>query len=183
MSVVINMESTSMQKIVKLIGIFLFAIIAVTSTSGQTQANEAASTISIPSIGVETSIVEAPLLPDYSTWDVSHLSMNTGHLTGTSWFGAGGNIVLGGHSETHSFTPDVFYHLNAVQINDIITVYANGTQYQYIVTQIRSVSLYDISVVYPTADEQLTLITCQRGTYDENIGDYQNRIVIIAVPL
>ncbi len=176
-------ESTSMQKFAKLVSILLTATFAVAFTGGQTQATEALATISIPSIGVETSIVEAPLLPDYSTWDVAHLSMNTGHLTGTSWFGMGGNTVLGGHSETPSFAPDVFYHLDAVELNDIITVHANGTQYQYVVTEVKSVSLYDISVVYPTTGERLTLITCQRGTYDGSINDYENRIVVVAVPL
>lgn len=149
-------------------------------TAGQIQANEVATTITIESIGVETTIVEAPLLPDYSSWNVSHLSMNVGHLLGTSWFGSGGNIVLGGHSETPTLAPDIFYNLDAIQVNDIITVNANGRQYQYIVTEVRSVSIFDVRIAYPTPYEQLTLITCQRDSYNARNGQYQNRVIVVA---
>lgn len=163
--------------------ILLTAILLFAITVSQAQANDLSATLTIESIGVETAIVEAPLLPDYSSWNVSHLSMNVGHLVGTSWFGSGSNIVIGGHSETPTFTPDVFYNLDAVQINDIITVNTNGTQYQYIVTEVRSVSIFDVRIAYPTPYEQLVLITCQRDSYNNNTGQYQNRVVIVAVPL
>lgn len=157
-----------------------FALISLIFAVGQSNAQEGTS-ISIPSIGVEAQIVTAPLTPDLTTWDVSHLYMNVGHLIGTGWFGTGSNIVLGGHSETSSLAPDIFYNLDGVQVDDIITVNANGTQYQYIVTQVYSVSQFDVSIAYPTQHEQLTLITCQRDSYDGS--QYQNRVIVVAVPL
>lgn len=159
-----------------------FILVSLFFVTGQSQAQEGTS-ISIPSIEVEAAIVEAPLTPDLTTWDVSHLSMNVGHLIGTGWFGTGSNIVLGGHSETPSLEADIFYNLDAVQVDDIIIVNANGTQYQYIVTQVYSVSQFDVRIAYPTQHEQLTLITCQRDSYDSSVGQYQNRVVVVAVPV
>lgn len=139
-------------------------------------------TISIPSIGVHTYITNAPLSAQLGTWDVSHLSMNVGHLQHTAWFGQGSNVVLGGHSETPSFTPDIFYNLGGVSVNDIITVHTNGQELNYRVTQVRSVSQNDLSIIYPTGGEQLTIFTCQRDSFDSNNGAYYNRLVVIAVP-
>ena len=48
--------------------------------------------ILIPSVGVSASIVEVYL--DGVSWDVSHLGNNVGHLKGTAWLPATGNVVL-----------------------------------------------------------------------------------------
>ena len=149
----------------------------------QIEAQTSGVSLSIPSIGVEASITDAPLNPQLGTWDVSHLNMNVGHLMGTAWFGSGSNIVLGGHSETPSLAPDIFYNLDSVSVGDEILVNVDGSQRHYVVTEVTSVSRFDMRIAYPTASEQLTIITCQRDSYDGNAGQYQSRVVVKAVPV
>lgn len=167
--------------LVQLITVLLFTILVV--NTGKIEAQTEGVSLSIPSIGVEASITTAPLDAQLGTWDVSHLNMNVGHLVGTAWFGSGSNIVLGGHSETPNLAPDIFYDLDAVQVGDVIIVNIDGNQRQYRVTEVTSVSQFDIRIAYPTPFEQLTIITCQRDSYDGNVGQYQSRVVVKAVPV
>ncbi|MGJ3238914.1 MAG: sortase [Anaerolineae bacterium] len=162
--------------------IVLLGISALVLIVGQARA-QSTTTISIPALDIETVVVQAPLTPDYTTWDVSQLFMNVGHLVGTSWFGQGSNIVLGGHSLTPEFAPDIFYNLHALQVGDLIVVETDGIVRQYTVNALHSVDQFDVRVVLPTPHEQLTLITCQRGTYNSQSGQYQNRLVVVAVPI
>ncbi len=162
------------------VAITLFLIGLVVNVN-QIEAQTEGVSLSIPSIGVDASITDAPLNAQIGTWDVSHLNMNVGHLMGTAWFGSGSNIVLGGHSETPSLTPDVFYNLDAVQVGNDIFVNIDGIQVHYIVTEVTAVSRFDMRIAYPTPFEQLTIITCQRDSYDSNARQYQSRVVVKAV--
>jgi len=132
--------------------------------------------LSIPSIGVEAPILTAPI--GNGTWDVSHLHMTVGHLQHLPWFGQASNVVLGGHSLDTEGNPDVFYNLSSVQVGDTITAYAGDQTFTYVVTEIRNVHYQDLSVLYPTNEERLTLITCDSASY--NGSSYDRRDVVIA---
>jgi len=139
--------------------------------------------ITIPSIQVE-----APIVPVYIrefpngevTWDVSDLRMSVGHFEGMPFVGQGGNAVLGGHSERARGEADIFYNLHQVSVGDEIIVTANGEEYHYEVQRVFSVDPQDLSVLYPTHSERLTLITCDLASFQEESGSYGRRVVVVA---
>ena len=137
--------------------------------------------ISIPSIGVDASIVSIGIrsFPNGEvTWDTTQLTNEIGFLQGTSWFGQGGNIVLGGHSELADRVPTVFYELDRVAIGDEIIVTVDGTEVRYVVTDVFNVNYRDLSILYPSNSERLTLMTCDPESLS---GDgYSRRDVVIA---
>ena len=132
--------------------------------------------LSIPSIGIETSIVLAPL--GSRTWEVSHLDMTVGYFQHLQWFGSNGNVVLGGHSTDSFGNPEVFYNLKNVQIGDSITAFVDDQTYVYVVTEIHNIDYQDMSVALPTDDARLTLITCDTTSYTG--FHYTRRDVVIA---
>lgn len=139
--------------------------------------------ISIPSIQVEAPVVPVYIrtFPDGEvTWDVSDLRMAVGHFEGLPFVGQGGNAVLGGHSERARGEADVFYNLHRVQVGDLIEVRTEDVEYQYEVRRVFSVDPRDLSVLYPTPSEQLTLITCDLASYHEASGAYGRRVVVVA---
>ncbi len=147
------------------------------------RAQDVIATLSIPSIEVN-----APVVPIYIkqfadgnvTWDTSGLNMTTGYLDGTGWFGQAANVVIGGHSERARGQADVFYRLDQVAIGAEIIVHIGGADLRYQVTQIYSVHYLDLTPIYPTDHEQLTLITCDLGSYNTSNGTYNQRIVVVA---
>src|SRR5689334_6725014 len=81
--------------------------------------------LEIPSLALDTPIVNLALTQQADgsyNWDTSRLRWKVGHLQGTAWFGEGGNIVLGGHSEWNR-KRDVFYYLDQVQLGAEINVH------------------------------------------------------------
>lgn len=169
----IGLKLTLIALLIACTGIFLSDVQAQ-SPSGQ---------IVIPSIGVDVAIVPTYLSFDLGTWDVSELSMNVGHFEYLPWFGEGGNVVLGGHSTDVQQNPDAFYLLDSVSVGDEIIVYANNTEYRYQVTRLFEVNYDDISVLYRTEEHQLTLITCDVDSYDDNAGSYARRTIVVAHPM
>src|SRR5688572_29519994 len=140
---------------------FLLIILAsLCSSHGTSQAQTAETVISIPSIGVSAAIVEAPLSVELQTWDVSHLAMTVGHLQYTALFGQPNNIVLAGHSENANGEPDVFYNLDAVQVGDEIFVQSADLTYRYTVVRVDNVDHSDLSMLYSSPVETLTIFTC-----------------------
>ena len=143
-------------------------------------------TITIPLLGVQAEIipVEIQKLPGRgNTWDVSALNMTVGYFTHLPWFGQGSNVVLGGHALSSMGNPDVFYNLDELAIGDDIFVRANGQEYHYRVAENFTVDKYELRVLYPTLHEQITLITCERNSYNTRTNRYQRRVVIVAVPV
>ncbi|NJL54239.1 sortase [bacterium] len=138
-------------------------------------------TLSIPAIDVEAPIVTLHIRAFPSgevTWDTSSITTEVGFLDGMAWFGQGGNIVLGGHSELAGRAPAVFYHLDEVVVGDEIIVNDNGTEWRYVVTETFTVSDRDLSILYPTRSERLTLMTCDTDSLVG--GQYSRRVVVIA---
>jgi LPXTG-site transpeptidase (sortase) family protein len=141
--------------------------------------------LSIPAINVEAQVVPVELksFPDgVVTWDVSQIDWEVGYFEGTGWFGQGSNTVLGGHSELEARTPGVFQHLDQLDIGDTVSVTTRRGQWLFMVEDVTTVAIDDLSPLYPSEEEQLTLITCDPQSYVEVDGDvlYDRRVVVTA---
>ena len=129
-----------------------------------------------PTAGITGQIVETYL--DGTSWDVSQLGPNVGHLEGTGWLDTPGNIVLAGHVEMADGRPGIFADLDKLQIGDAVIVTQDGQDRVYEVHQKFKTAPDDLSVVYPTPTQRLTLITC--SNYDFLQDSYDTRFVVIA---
>lgn len=139
-----------------------------------------APSVTIPSVGIASELTTFPLDGVGRTWDIDPWEHRVGHFYGTSWLGTVGNIVLGAHSEYPDGTPGTFHALTDVGLGDAIIVRDGDLSERYIVTHIHSVDYRDVSVVYPTDDQRLTLITCDIPSYVADQGLYYERLVVVA---
>ncbi len=130
----------------------------------------------VPTVGVNASIVDVYL--DGVSWDVSELGTNVGHLEGTSWFGMKGNIALAGHVEMPDGRAGVFSQLERIQTGDLIILTYGVQEQRYTVTEVRRVQPDDLTVLYPTSEDRITLITCDEYNFIQNI--YAERVVVMA---
>jgi LPXTG-site transpeptidase (sortase) family protein len=107
----------------------------------------------IPKIGVKVPIVEGE--------DESALDKGAWRMPETSTPEKGSNTVLTGHR--WKFRPPnekTFYLLDKLEAGDKFTIYWEGRKYEYKVVSISIVLPTDLSVLNPTADFVVTLITC-----------------------
>ncbi len=132
--------------------------------------------LSIPTVGVSAPIVQLQIVDN--TWSIFGLGMDVGHLIGTSPLMGRGNIVLVGHVEMADGSPGVFATLSNMKLGERIFVSWKGEKREYNLSTIRSVSPDDVSVLYPSSREQLTLITC--SDYDFISNTYLTRVVAVA---
>jgi LPXTG-site transpeptidase (sortase) family protein len=137
---------------------------------------EATTMLFIPTAGVRAPIIEAYL--DGTSWDVTQLGANAGHLQGTGWFDQPGNIVLAGHVELADGRAGIFTRIDELNEGDPIIVTHGGEERRYSVTELLNVASDDLSVLYPTTTDQLTLITCDNYDFVDNF--YRERVVVIA---
>lgn len=133
-------------------------------------------TLLIPKAGVAAQIVNIFL--DGVSWDVSLLGQHVGHLQGTASFDQPGNIGLVGHVERADGTPGIFTNLHSLVVGDLI-VYRRGSDERfYTVRSVGTAAPNDMTVLYPSTREQLTLITCD--DYELLTNSYLSRIVVVA---
>jgi LPXTG-site transpeptidase (sortase) family protein len=135
-------------------------------------------TMVIPTAGIFAPVIQVYL--DGVSWDVSQLGANAGHLQGTPWFDAGGNIGLAGHVEMADGRPGIFAQIDRLKIGDPIEITDRGVLHRYAVRVVKKTSPDDLTVLYPTPTDRLTLITC--GAYDFLQDAYQERVVVVAEP-
>ena len=157
-------------RLIALIVVLLAASVAVTRAAVH-------SSITIASLNISTGITEFPLAD--GTWAIDPWETGIGHLQETAWFD-GGNMVLAGHSVMPDGSAGVFYSLNELTIGQEISIVDGDINRLYQVSEIYTVPVEDVSVVMPTNDERLTLITCEVGSFDKASGTYTNRLVVIA---
>jgi sortase A len=86
--------------------------------------------------------------------DARTLRRGPGHLENTALPGDAGNLVIAGHRDSF------FRPLRNIQIGDDIFLDAPGRRFHYRVTSLRVVPPHDVSVLAPTREPTLTLITC-----------------------
>lgn len=119
--------------------------------------------VSIPRINMDAIVVEGA--------SRKQLSIGPGHVTDTTMPGEPGNAVITGHRDTF------FRNIYELKKGDEIIVRRNGQVFKYQVTGKKIVKPEDISVLNPTQDAQLTLITCYPTYY---IGPAPKRLVIFS---
>lgn len=143
---------------------------------GYRQEIPAGISIFIPRAGIYSPVIQAYL--DGTSWDISQLGTRVGHLEGTAWLDEPGNVVLSGHVEMSNGRAGVFANLDTVRLNDVIIMQTPDGEMRYTVTEIRNVPPTDLEPVMPTADNRLTLITC--NSYDFISNTYLERMIIVA---
>jgi len=117
----------------------------------------------IPKISLDAIVVEGASRRD--------LSDGPGHMKKTAQPGETGNSVITAHRDTF------FRHIYELGKGDDILVRRAGQVYKYEVTGKKIVMPEDVSVIKPTADATLTLITCYPTYY---IGPAPKRLVVFA---
>jgi LPXTG-site transpeptidase (sortase) family protein len=117
--------------------------------------------LSIPSIDFDAVVVEGS--------DHKALLLGPGHMEDTPDPGEPGNSVISGHRDTF------FRHIHELEKGDEILVQRDGRTFHYEVTGKHIVQPDDVSVLDPTKDAELTLITCYPTYY---IGPAPKRLVV-----
>ncbi|HEU4327904.1 MAG TPA: sortase [Roseiflexaceae bacterium] len=145
--------------------------------------------IMIPSIEVDAKVVEVGWEEveqkgqKVAVWQVAKYAV--GQHLGSANPGDGGNVVLAGHVGGYG---KVFKDLYYVKPGDQITLYSNGQQYLYVVSELLVVTEEGVSpeqqaenalLISPTDHEQVTLITCWPATGPKR---YSQRVVVKAMP-
>lgn len=134
--------------------------------------------LSIPSASINSSIKTFYL--DGTSWAITPWERLVGHLQGTAWFNNTGNVVLAGHSEYPDGSAGIFAGLYRVQLGDEIQVEVDNVTRRYRVVDIRTVRYDDLSVVSPTANNRLTLITCDIPSFEPQSNFYAERLIVVA---
>lgn len=117
----------------------------------------------IPKIGMDAIVVEGS--------SRKQLSEGPGHMKLTANPGETGNAVITAHRDTF------FRHIYELIKGDQIQIRRNGHLFTYEVTGKRIVMPEDVSVIKPTTNPQLTLITCYPTYY---IGPAPKRLVVFS---
>jgi len=120
--------------------------------------------IQIPAINVDAPIV----LGD--AWE--QLKKGVGQHIGTPNPGENGNLVLSAHNDIFG---EIFRELDKLQPGDVIILYTNQRQYNYVVTGTQIVEPTRVEVMAPTPNATVTLISCYPYLIDNQ------RIVVSAV--
>jgi hypothetical protein len=138
--------------------------------------------LTIPSIGVQTSLVDLGLTAA-GALQVPSSTAVAGWYTGSPRPGAVGSAVIAGHIDSQA-GPGVFFRLSALRPGDRVYVRrADGTLAVFRVTLVRQYAKdsFPTSAVYgPTPDAELRLITCG-GTFDPQLRSYLSNTVAYAV--
>lgn len=138
--------------------------------------NEPEVTLVIPNANVATQITHIFISGD--SWNVSQLGRRAGHLSGTAWLNQTGNIVLAGHVEMADGSPGIFAHIKDLRPGNELLIMQSGETRVYRVDAVRRVKPDDLSVLYPSPGDKLTLITCDSYDFLSNI--YLDRIVVVS---
>lgn len=112
--------------------------------------------------------VDYPIVPG-DGWE--ELKRGVGHHIGSANPGERGNMVLSGHNDVFG---EVFRDLEALKNGDQIQVFTGGKMFKYQVRAKRIVSPNELSVLQPTRESVVTLITCHPYRVDTH------RLVVIA---
>ncbi len=140
--------------------------------------------LAIAAINLDTRVAQGGIVKDprgNPAWQtLPFVAVHYGDLT--SLIGAPGNAVIAGHVVTLS-EGNVFRSLYKLEIDDRIDVWdEHDHAHAFHVVEVKLVPPDDVSVMAPTADETLTLITCG-GTFDPVKREFSDRLIVTAKPL
>jgi sortase A len=131
---------------------------------GETSApDDGLTRVSIPKIDLDAIIIEGT--------SRKQLALGPGHMESTALPGEAGNSVITAHRDTF------FRHIYELNKGDEIRVSRSGRTFTYQVTGKKIVQPSDNSVLAPSSDAKLTLITCYPTYY---IGPAPERLVVFS---
>ena len=120
----------------------------------------------IPRLGVSAAVLQGTASRT--------LRLGVGHIPGTAIPGAPGNSAIAGHRDTF------FRALKNIHDGDAIELKTADTSTRYLVDWARVVAPEDMSVLDPTRESVLTLVTCYPFHF---IGAAPKRFVVRAHPI
>jgi len=129
----------------------------------QKAANETLTKLTIPRIGLNAVVIEGT--------SPHSLLLGPGHMNGSAIPGSAGNAVIAGHRDTF------FRHVHSLHTGDNIYILRAGKDFHYVVVKRKIVEPTDLSVLRPTKDGELTLITCYPT---HAIGPAPERLIVVA---
>ena len=103
--------------------------------------------------------------------DASTLERAVGHIANTALPGQAGNTAFAGHRDTF------FRRLRYARAGDRIVVTSVSGRHEYVVRDTRVISPKDVSVLDPTPEPTLTLVTCYPFRY---VGPAPERFIVRA---
>ena len=112
--------------------------------------------------------IEVPILD--STDDLA-LNRGAGHVEGTALPGEAGNIAIAAHRD------GFFRGLKDIQLGDEIELTTLEGQQAFVVSRLDIVDPYEVSVLDPTSEPVLTLITCYPFYF---VGSAPERFIVRA---
>jgi len=124
---------------------------------------ETLAVLRIPSRNIE--------VPVFDSIDETALNRGSGHVDGTSLPGERGNVAIAAHRD------GFFRNLEDIEIGDEIELTAIDRRQVFRVSQLDIVDPLDISVLAPSEDTVITLITCYPFYY---IGSAPERFIVRA---
>jgi sortase (surface protein transpeptidase) len=139
--------------------------------------------ISIPSIGVESTLVPTGVLQD-GTVAVPPDANIAGYFTGGPRPGQRGPAVIMGHVDSQKSGPGVFWHLVDLAAGAAVTVKTTTGPQQFVVQSVEQYPKNEFPTerVYGSVPEAaLRLITCG-GSFDRSIGHYRDNVIAFLVP-
>jgi sortase A len=164
-------------------------VVGAVPDSAQTAKIPTVTRVAIPSIGVDSKVVEVAWDVEQqgdqqvAIWQVAKYAV--GQHRGSANPGEGGNVVLAGHVGGYG---KVFKDLFYVKPGDQITLYSNGQQYLYTVQKRLLVTEEGVSaeqhatnaqLIAPTDREVVTMVTCWPA---QGRDKFTQRVVVQAVP-
>jgi LPXTG-site transpeptidase (sortase) family protein len=158
--------------------------VADAADRGQTLPRGYAVRLAIPAIKLDTIVEQGGIVEDDSgnlVWQtLPFVAVHYGELT--SPLGVPGNAVIAGHVVTLS-EGNVFRFLYQLELDDAVAVWDQvDREHDFRVVAVKLVPPSDTSVMDPTPDETLTLITCG-GTFDPVKREFSDRLIVTAKPV
>lgn len=151
--------------------------ITVTPNPGQVQPDTSPIVrIIIPAMLLDTVVKYVPF--DGDTWLINGLRQEIAWMGETSWPGLGGNTGLAGHVTVAGMGDGPFRHLDELPAGELVVLYTERNIYTYQVREKRVTGAEDMSVILPTNNPQVSLITCI--DWDDGAKTYINRLIVIA---
>lgn len=133
-------------------------------------------TVSPATLLISKLSIEAPIIPNVPGLDdtsyLKALENGVAHYDGTPLPGSKGNSVIFGHSDYYKKQPgnykQVFKSLNKLKKGDQFEILKSNDRLRYEVIRSEVVADDDLSVLNPSDNEQVTLLTCwPPGTIDK----------------
>ena len=140
--------------------------------------------LAIPAIKLDTEVKQGGIVEDADgnpSWQtLPFVAVHYGDLTAR--LGTRGNAVIAGHVVTLN-EGNVFRFLYQLDVGDEIQVWDEREhEFHYRVDDVKLVPPTDTSVMDPTPDERLTLITCG-GSFDPLKREFSDRLIVVALPM